>query len=285
MHPTDLVHFHASRLSVFLLLNLPLLIAGHDDRRIVTLHSGEMPADLRKRGLLSRFALRSVLKRYGVVIAVSRQLSDAIAPYLTSRQKLVTVPAFIAQDPSACAGKARESHNACPARAGVTVVCSGYGTRIYNWEEVLSAVVDSPPSWCWHCCFYNTFERPYYNEIRSALDRLPNVTCHENLESDEFLSILKDATVFLRPTRTDGDAVSVREALALGIPCVASSVVPRPEGVIVYELGNTSSLCNALQSAVTRPAEPHPVSDFGPTILGIYESVRTAAVPGFKSGI
>src|SRR5947209_127956 len=40
------------------------------------------------------------------------------------------------------------------------------------------------------------------------------------------------AAVYLRPTLTDGDAVSIREAIAAGVPVVASDVVRRPPGVI-----------------------------------------------------
>ena len=40
--------------------------------------------------------------------------------------------------------------------------------------------------------------------------------------------------VLVRPTLSDGDAMSVREALHYGIPTVASDAVPRPDGVVVF---------------------------------------------------
>ena len=39
------------------------------------------------------------------------------------------------------------------------------------------------------------------------------------------------AALYLRPTLTDGDAVSIREAIAAGVPVLASDVVVRPPGV------------------------------------------------------
>jgi hypothetical protein len=42
--------------------------------------------------------------------------------------------------------------------------------------------------------------------------------------------------VYLRTTRTDGDAVSVREALDAGVPVIASDVVKRPVGVLTIPL-------------------------------------------------
>ena len=47
--------------------------------------------------------------------------------------------------------------------------------------------------------------------------------------------IIMESDVFVRPTTTDGDAVSVREALYFNIPAVASNVVPRPQGTILFK--------------------------------------------------
>jgi glycosyltransferase involved in cell wall biosynthesis len=47
---------------------------------------------------------------------------------------------------------------------------------------------------------------------------------------------LRLGAIFLRPTLTDGDAVSIREALAAGVPVLASDVVRRPAGVTVLPL-------------------------------------------------
>ncbi len=49
----------------------------------------------------------------------------------------------------------------------------------------------------------------------------------------ELWPLLKAATVLLRPTTTDCDAVSIREALQFGRPVVASDGVARPEGTVV----------------------------------------------------
>jgi glycosyltransferase involved in cell wall biosynthesis len=58
----------------------------------------------------------------------------------------------------------------------------------------------------------------------------------------EFLPVYAVADVFLRPTTTDGDANSIREALHFGIPVVASDVIPRPAGCRLYPFGNHEEL-------------------------------------------
>lgn len=54
-------------------------------------------------------------------------------------------------------------------------------------------------------------------------------------QSYQFYPILMKSDIFVRPTNTDGDAISIREALYFKIPAVASDVVPRPEGTILFK--------------------------------------------------
>jgi glycosyltransferase involved in cell wall biosynthesis len=54
-------------------------------------------------------------------------------------------------------------------------------------------------------------------------------------EPYQFYPILMKSHVFLRPTNTEGDATSLREALFIKVPSVASDVVPRPEGTILFK--------------------------------------------------
>jgi len=59
-----------------------------------------------------------------------------------------------------------------------------------------------------------------------------------DVEHDCCLAVISRSDVFLRPTLRDGDSVSVREALALGVPVVASRVGLRPDGVILFHPGD-----------------------------------------------
>jgi glycosyltransferase involved in cell wall biosynthesis len=90
------------------------------------------------------------------------------------------------------------------------------------------------------------------------------------------------ATLFLRPTLTDGDAVSIREAMTAGLPVLASDVVGRPEGVTVLPLEvprwareidralNNGAAANATGSAADPLAQ----------LLEIYDRLRPRPAPG-----
>jgi glycosyltransferase involved in cell wall biosynthesis len=56
---------------------------------------------------------------------------------------------------------------------------------------------------------------------------------------DDVVGIYKNCDLFCRPTNTDGDAVSIREAIHVGTPVVASDIVTRPSACILFESRNT----------------------------------------------
>jgi hypothetical protein len=60
----------------------------------------------------------------------------------------------------------------------------------------------------------------------------------------ELWPVLKVVNVLLRPTKSDGDALSIREALYLKIPVITSNVVPRPVDSIVYDMNSKDDLLN-----------------------------------------
>ena len=64
------------------------------------------------------------------------------------------------------------------------------------------------------------------------------------------LKLMSACDVFLRPTLEDGDSISVREALALGVPVVASHVGTRPAGAILFHPGDVDGMLAAIASAL-----------------------------------
>jgi glycosyltransferase involved in cell wall biosynthesis len=74
-------------------------------------------------------------------------------------------------------------------------------------------------------------------------------------ESISFVKLMEVADIMLRPTLTDGDSLSVREALFLGKTVIASDVVTRPEGVVLYRNGSTEDLLLKMGSLIRHPNE------------------------------
>jgi len=94
-----------------------------------------------------------------------------------------------------------------------------------------------------------------------------------------FYPLLLKSSVFIRPTNTDGDAISLREALYFGIPSVASDVVTRPEGTILFKNRNIDDLSGKVQDLLDNYAyykermEALPPGDYSARIVQVYRKV------------
>lgn len=67
--------------------------------------------------------------------------------------------------------------------------------------------------------------------------------------------VIAKSDVFIRPTITDGDALSVRESLYYGVPTVVSDCTVRPLGVITFKTGDADDLAEKIKIAIRRGKE------------------------------
>jgi len=88
---------------------------------------------------------------------------------------------------------------------------------------------------------------PIYESLIESLGLRENVLIVRGIPS--FEALLERSDVFLRSSRIDGDSMSVREALALGVPTVASRTAFRPENVLLYEIESPKQMAERIREA------------------------------------
>jgi len=100
------------------------------------------------------------------------------------------------------------------------------------------------------------------------------------------LQVIQASSAFLRTTRYDGDALSVREALHLGVPTIATENGMRPHGVILIPVSNAEALLAAIDKALSRPRasaiEDHPSDNLG-MVTSLYSQQCTQETNGLNS--
>ena len=74
--------------------------------------------------------------------------------------------------------------------------------------------------------------KSYSKYLKSKNIKVPNNVLIID-EPHDFNAILKESDAFIRYTTTDGDSISVKEALSLGKSVIASNVVSRPKEVTI----------------------------------------------------
>lgn len=87
------------------------------------------------------------------------------------------------------------------------------------------------------------------NMITGELEGKDDVLYVENAGIN-LSAIFKYSKIYVRPTKTDGDALSIREALCMGNTAIVSDAAKRPEESVVYELGNAMDLLAKTISAL-----------------------------------
>jgi len=78
-----------------------------------------------------------------------------------------------------------------------------------------------------------------------------NVWFLEN--GEDFVPVVGAADAYIRCTQTDGDSLSIWEALVQGKAVFASNVVDRPDGVITFDCNDLQTLYLAIEAWVENP--------------------------------
>lgn len=78
-------------------------------------------------------------------------------------------------------------------------------------------------------------------------DSLDNVVFIKGNHS--FYALMKHSDMVIRATATDGDSLSVKEGLSLGIKVIATDSVSRPSGVVLFKYNDPDSLDVALRTS------------------------------------
>jgi hypothetical protein len=198
---------------------------------LVNFH-GNLERHSRAINLIDKF----ILKLATLTIVLNRQ---SFAYALKHTDKVFLGTAFI--PPSAPEGLSPEIKNLlAECRKKYKVICSSnahnvsidkYGKEIYQVRFLLDLFREITD-----CCVLFSDPSGKYSKYlkRHKVDIPSNVFIIK--ETHSYFELLKETDVMLRITTTDGDSISVREALYLHKTVIASNVVARPAGVIVVSI-------------------------------------------------
>lgn len=240
-----------------------------------------------------RTAASTVLRLGKAIICVRPGDAEKMPPSVRSR--CVEIPAFMLPPnidnlriPIAVEGflqKAAENDLPVLLINGMAIVDGQY-PDLYGFADFADAlkILDSQKQPYAALIIFNdmAFSARQKEFVQKTIEPLENRQNIMVVRSSQFslLPIFKrNNVVYVRPTKTDGDSLSVREALALGTPVVASDVAQRPDNTIIYPHNNQHPehnalhLADAMQQAVDTlytPRTAHASQDFYPQILALY---------------
>jgi glycosyltransferase involved in cell wall biosynthesis len=93
----------------------------------------------------------------------------------------------------------------------------------------------------------NGYFQKYTEQIKELTLENEFLLTNQNVS---FVKVIEQSDLVLRPTNTDGDALTIRESLYMGVPVIASDVVVRPESTIIFKCRNQNDLFNKVNSTL-----------------------------------
>lgn len=262
--PGDIVHLHVGGTIPPRLLALGVVCSLLPGRKAVfTCHSGGYPTSGPGRRA-RRATLRGfVFRRFDAVIAVNQELDAMFLKFGVSRQRLRLIgPHALPVRPPA--GPLPPDLAAFVASHGPVLTTVGLLEPEYDLPmqiAVLGRVREYAPG----AGLLIVGSGSLAADLRRQIEATPyrdHVRLCGDLDHDVTLRALAATDLFLRTTQYDGDSISVREALHLGVPVIATDNGMRPAGVRLIPAADLEALCDAIEQSLNEP-RPAPATTAG----------------------
>ena len=228
--------------------------------------------------------VRWLVRRLDLVIADNPQIERDVAPY--ARRTTIISP-FLPPSGVLQAGKLSE-YLGLPAFDAPVMVFNAYklvyretGEDVYGLDTLLNAYLSLPVPLTLILLIPQL--TPPQRDMIEATIRAANspnggrvhIIARNDLDG---WKIIARADLFVRPTITDGDALSLREALFFGTPTIASDCTMRPEGTILFRTGDADDLAAKLMGTLAKDAiqrtsghvESNPATPFYTLYQGLF---------------
>jgi glycosyltransferase involved in cell wall biosynthesis len=260
----NLIHVHVSSaddFGKFAPVRMAALLRGSP--WVVTIHSGNSADRLRTATLLRRAASQFLLEGAKKIICVNHIIQEELSRLL-GPESIVVIPPFSVD----FAGSRLESELEDFLTDHAPVLCCvGLYEPVYGFDQavlLMTKVRELYPQ-AGLLLIGDKKSSDWCRTLISGISLERHVKLCGNLTHGECLGVMSRSALFLRPTRYDGDSLSVREALALGVPVVASATDFRPDGVTLYRAGVFQDLVDKVLSAIgTRGVDKRrAASDYG----------------------
>jgi len=251
----DIIHFHSINRNIRILMGFFKIF---NKKLVLTIHGESLHDQLHQSNWIYRRLLLFSIKKINKIVCVNLNTINELIDLGVNNKNLSYIPAFISPIES------EQDFNNIPQSVrdfiedSKFLISANGWVRFYNNEDLygldmLIELVRKLKDRGYNVSLLigllgteleNHNEKSYYEGLKNKINEynIQNYIMIFEVKDTEFYPILKKSKLFLRPTNTDGDAVSIREALYYKIPTIASDVVKRPEGTILFKTRDVDDL-------------------------------------------
>jgi glycosyltransferase involved in cell wall biosynthesis len=252
-----LIHFHASNPYILILANA--LIVGSRVRLAYSLHGEGVFRWATKTGpWFLRWAMRNALRRADHIFAINPSVARKLPDLGVEGKRVTWMAAYLPPtdqelDSSHISSDVHEFLNSHYPVIGMQAWFGSFidGLDIYGLEMVVPVIkgLHKQMPKIGVCTVISgtrcSEHRQHILKIRTESDLENNWLILESALPAS--ALFKRCNLFIRPTLTDGDSLSIRECLSAGVPVVASDAASRPEACFLYPVGNVDCMLKTIK--------------------------------------
>lgn len=235
----DIVHIHVS--NIYLRIFYILLGSIFGCKVVVTFHG-----DIKRYSWLKNQIVKFSLKIANVPIVLNRKSYDLASKWNYKTQIISAfIPVFgnekLDEDILKLLVDCRNRYEKIVATNAFKRVFTHLGEETYGIDFLVDYFTTKPD----YALVISDPSAQYANHYA-------NKQMAENIKliskPHSFCEVIKRSDFVIRNTSTDGDSLTVREAISLGKPVLATDRVSRPEGTILFKYCDVESLSSAVES-------------------------------------
>jgi glycogen(starch) synthase len=223
-------------------------------KSVMTFHSGGFPSSRKGRASGANSLVAFVLRRFDGLIAVNEEIMGFFQRLRVSlqRTRLISPYSFVPNEnaaplPSAIADFF-DAHDPVVISAGQLEPEYDLAVQIEALSKIRSKFANAGLL----LLGSGTVERELREKIE-ALNCQKHVMLAGDVPHNATIAAMGHSDLMLRTTLYDGDAISVREALQVGTPVIATDNAMRPCGVTLVPKSDLAALVFAIEIQLARP--------------------------------
>ncbi len=257
----EIIHYHHTEFELYGALISTISLFRKGFKSIITYHSFR-DNHVKKNSMKYLYL---IVNKFFVshFIVVNKEIKEKLILLGINATKISVIPAFLPPVDK------KEDYELIPPEIWKFLeihspVVSANGSRILFYEgsdlygldmcvDACHRLMKNYPNIGFLFCFPGVSEKhEYIVNMRAkikSLDLSDNFMLITNVY--QFYPLLLKSNIFVRPTNSDGDAISIREALYFKIPVVASDVVHRPAGTTLFRNRDMDDFYNNLSKILS----------------------------------
>lgn len=240
----DILHLHVGGdiTKRVMLLILLCLIAGHG-KKVLSFHSGGYPSTTEGHAA-KKYSIRGFLfRRFDRVIAVNPTIAEVFFRYGLNHEKVTVIYPFVHRVPDTSVGLPSELRDFCDMHSPflLTVGLLEPEYDLFMQIDAMETILIDAPN----AGLMIVGSGSLAGELKASIGSKAykdRVFLAGDVEHKVTLHLIAQCDALLRTTIFDGDAISVREALFLDTPVIATDNGMRPEGVRLVPIRDQEAL-------------------------------------------